>query len=111
MQEHERPAAFTVDVRRDGARAVVLPRGELDIATVGRVRAEIDRAVADGCDRVVLDLRETTFMDSTGLRLVIAQAAREDATLSFVDGSGPVSRLFDLTGMRDRLPFEPGEAR
>jgi anti-anti-sigma factor len=108
MQEHERPGAFSVEVRREGPRAVVVPCGELDLATVDRVRVAIDRVVAGGCDRVVLDLRETTFMDSTGLRLVIAQAAREDAGVSFVDGSEPVSRLFDLTGMRDRLRFEPG---
>lgn len=105
----DRLGAFAVEVERDGVRATVTPCGELDIATVDRVRVEIDGLVAAGCDRVVLDLRATTFMDSTGLRLVIAQAAREDAGVSLIDGTDPVSRLFDLTGMRERLPFESPE--
>jgi hypothetical protein len=47
-------------------------------------------------------------MDSTGLRLVIRQSAREDARVSVIDGSDEISRLFDLTGMRDAIRFEAG---
>jgi anti-anti-sigma factor len=100
--------SFAVETRPDRDRVMVIPRGELDLATVDAVAKEIDELVARGFDQVVLDLRRTSFMDSTGLRLVISQAAREDVRVSVIDGPDAVSRLFDLTGVRQRLAFDAG---
>jgi anti-anti-sigma factor len=100
-----RPEPFLVEIRPARSRVVVAPRGELDLATTDRLADEIDGLVNAGFDEIVLDLRELTFMDSTGLSLVVRQAQRPDATVVIVDGPAPVARLFDLTGMRAELPF------
>jgi anti-anti-sigma factor len=102
----ERAEPFSVEIQPGGDRTVVMPHGELDLATVDLLSTELDGLVARGCDTIVLDLRGTSFMDSTGLRLVVRQAAREDATVTLIDGPAAVSRLFDLTGLRASLPFE-----
>ena len=96
---------FAIGVRTANGRAFVIPRGELDMATTDEVAARIDALVRDGHEVVVLDLRELTFMDSAGLRLVVEQTRSADRQVSLIDGTEPVARLFDLTGLRPHLPF------
>jgi anti-anti-sigma factor len=105
---HDGAARFQVHVQPEPRGARVRPLGEIDAATVHRVRRKIDDCVAAGCERVVLDLRGVTFMDSTGLHLSLdADAAARAAgwELLILEGPGPVQRVFEVTGMRDRLPF------
>ena len=99
------PEAFQVDARPDRGRVIVAPHGELDLATVDRLRESVDGLVASGFGLVVLDLRGLSFMDSTGLSFIVEQARRDDATVEVIDGTPAVARLFDLTGLRGELPF------
>jgi anti-sigma B factor antagonist len=101
-------APFQVDAQAEPRGMRVRPTGEIDLATVGRVRRKIDQCVAGGCELLVLDLRGVTFMDSTGLHLVLdahAAARREGWELLVVEGPDSVQRVFEVTGLRDRLPF------
>lgn len=97
---------FSIDVLPDRHRVVVVPRGEVDITTVGRLAAEIDELVGRGFDAVVLDLRATPFMDSSGLHLLLEQTARADAQVTLIDGAPPVRRVIDVAGIRHLLRFE-----
>jgi anti-sigma B factor antagonist len=99
------PEPFSVEVRPDRQRAIVVPRGELDVATVGELAAEIDDLVRRGFDALALDLRETSFMDSSGVHLLLEQTARADARITIIDTSYPVRRVLELTGARHLLPF------
>jgi anti-anti-sigma factor len=98
---------FWVELRPDRERLVVVPHGELDLATVGAVRREIEELIARGFEGIVIDLRWTSFIDSTGLCLMLAQAAREDAVVTLIDGPERVRRVFDVAGIRQVLTFEP----
>jgi anti-anti-sigma factor len=89
------------EVTRSGA--VVTPRGEIDLATVDAVGAALASATAP---RVVLDLRETTFLDSAGIRLIVEAARDLEAQgreLVVVRGGPEVRRVFDLVGLDGRL--------
>ncbi len=89
----------------------VRPVGEIDLATAGRVRRKIDECVAEGCERVVLDLQDVSFMDSSGVHLVLdADAAARAASweLLVIEGPWQVQRVFELTGLRERLTFVDG---
>jgi anti-anti-sigma factor len=100
---------FTVDAG-DG---VVRPNGELDMATVPLVEAAL-REQAGAHGRVTLDLGRLTFVDSTGLRLVLEtmEAARRDGFGFAVLPGGPnVQRMFELAGIADRVPFVDGARR
>jgi anti-sigma B factor antagonist len=95
---------FMVDVYRDGEAVVVAPRGELDLATVGRLRDELARPASAAL--LVLDLRGLSFMDSSGLALVVEQQRRAEAgggDFRVVPGSGSVRRLFEVTGVARHL--------
>jgi anti-anti-sigma factor len=100
------PQPFRVDVLPDRNRVVVAPHGELDLATVDELRDEIDALAARGFQRIVVDLRALDFMDSTGLRLMLQQCNRTDATVALIDGAAPVSAIFDVTRTRAHLRFE-----
>lgn len=104
LAQHIEP--FTCNVTPERDHVIVAPRGDLDMATVGAVERELRRLRDTGFDRIVLDLRGLTFMDSTGLRLVIRwdTAAREDGfRFAIVPGADVVQRVFSLTGMDDHL--------
>jgi anti-sigma B factor antagonist len=100
--------AFRCLVVPDRETGWVCPTGELDLATVGRVDEALRELREDGFDRLVLDLRGLTFVDSTGVRLVLlwVQAAeREGFDLAVARGSGVVMRIFELSGLNHSLPW------
>ena len=102
------PPRLRVDVQAEPGGVSVCPHGEIDLATVGRIRHTIDDCVGAGCERVVLDLRGVTFLDCTGVHLVLdadAVARAAGWELLLIEGPVSVQRTFELTGVRDRLPF------
>lgn len=97
---------FRVDVRRDGAKAVVAVSGELDLASGPELETELDRLIGPEIKTVVIDLRQLDFMDSTGLSIIVRahqRMASEGCEVGLVKGSQQVQRLLDLTGVADRL--------
>ena len=101
---------FRCEVRVEQDRIRVVPIGDLDIATVPTTKERLREARETGHGRVVLDLREVSFMDSTGLRMILATAtlARDDGfAFSVIRGGPELQRLFELVGVLDRIPFEP----
>lgn len=89
--------------------ASVALHGELDMAATFKVEQELDRLLdRDGVRRLVLDLRPLTFIDSTGLRLLLqteARAREAEVDLTLVRGSAPVQRVFSIAGLTDFFPF------
>ena len=84
---------------------VVAVRGDVDLATVDVLRAQLTGAI-ERADKVVLDLREVAFMDTQGLAAVIeAEQSSSASGTSFVIVRAPatVHRLFDMIGLSERL--------
>jgi anti-sigma B factor antagonist len=101
---HETYPPFAVAVQRDEAVATVVVSGELDIATAPQLSA----IVAEHGDArlLVLDLNAFTFIDSTGLRVLIEAdraCAGTGSRLVVLAGDGPVRRLLDLCDLDGRL--------
>ena len=82
--------------------------GELDLASADAVQAELERVEATDAKAVVVDLSGLTFMDSTGVRLVLSAHARSRADanrLSLLRGPASVQRVLELCGVEGMLPF------
>lgn len=94
---------FSVTRRRVDDAIVVVPAGEIDLATVDRVSEEVERASTEAEGPIVLDLREISFLDSTGIRLVVQLARDLDGRFAVVRGTGEVARVFDLVGLDGRV--------
>lgn len=90
---------------REGLVHVAL-RGELDLSTVEKVEDEL-RRVEDHADKlIVLDLSALTFLDSTGLRLMVTadqRARKAGRRLALVKGPETVHRVFTITKLDERL--------
>jgi anti-sigma B factor antagonist len=100
---------FRVEVHpvRDSVR--LAPVGEVAIATVGKIDDCLRELRARGFRRFLLDLRQLTFMDSSGLRLILdwdARARRDGISFAVIPGPAGVQRLFEVAGALDRLPFQ-----
>lgn len=103
----EPPESFHCETRRDGDASSVRPIGELDLDTAAQLDQELTAVRSAGAGRIVLDMRALTFMDSTGLRLVIrwdTMAREEGFEFAIVPGPDVVHRVFRLTGMADVIP-------
>ena len=91
---------FRVDIEPERERVRVIPHGELDLATVGQLEAKIEEVRSRGFTSIVLDLRQLSFMDSTGLRLMLeldAESRADGFRFAIIDSEGPVRRLLELT--------------
>ncbi len=80
--------------------------GELDLASAEELEANLKQLESSEPEVLMLDLRELEFMDSTGLRTVIAADARakeRGGRLVVVRASEEVDRVFRLTRMDQHL--------
>ena len=99
---------LTVHSERDGIMHTVRLEGELDLASAEQLERELLRVERSDALSIVLDLSALEFIDSTGVRLIIQADARSRADshrLALLRGPRAVQRVFELTGMLDRLPF------
>jgi anti-anti-sigma factor len=97
---------FSVEERRQGAAAILTVSGELDLRTSPELEERLGQAFDAGVELVILDLRQIEFMDSTGLRVLLAshQRAQESGRrFALVRGADQVERVLTLTGVRDLL--------
>ena len=101
---HDDPgnARFRFDSRLAGSALELALAGDFDMAATFRLESELDRLLAGGgVRRLVLDLGEVRFMDSSGLGALLSIRERTqalDIEMSLRDVSDPVRRLLLLTG-------------
>lgn len=99
---------FELTLRRDGDIPILSLSGELDIAVVGRLDQGLAPLEEHRPAVLVLDLRELSFMDSSGLRLVLEadmRARRDGRRLVVVRGPDAVHRVFTVATLDKRLEF------
>jgi anti-anti-sigma factor len=95
-----------VIAERTTRQSTVVLSGDLDSVTQEAARAQI--ASAGDADVLVIDLRRVTFMDVSGMRLLIEarmECDRTGRTLRVVRGSRCVHRLLSLCGVEGYFDF------
>jgi anti-anti-sigma factor len=108
------PQEFGVEVTRDDRVSTVRVRGEIDLAAAERLEQALQSVQDEPSEVTILDLREVTFLDSTGLRTITsadARARKDGHELRIVRGSDQVQKLLHVTGMDKILPLvdDPAE--
>jgi anti-sigma B factor antagonist len=99
---------FRCEVVREGEAARVRVFGELDMEAVPALSAEMAQLRGTGCRSVVFDLRELSFLDSSGLRFFLdcaGEARRDGFALALIPAPPAVQRVFELTGTSEHLQF------
>jgi len=82
--------------------AVLAVSGEVDVATVPRLREQLHSLVAQGSHRIVVDLEGVEFLDSTGLGVLVGALKRvraHDGELRLVCTQSRVRKVFEVTGL------------
>jgi len=108
------PAPLRIDVRPDRERVLVCPTGEIDLETAPTVQSVIVQLIESGFARVVVDMSGVTFLDSTGVRTLLAahrRACELGAGVSLILGSSVARATLEIAGALDRLDLEDGPSR
>ncbi|MBA2770106.1 MAG: STAS domain-containing protein [Sporichthyaceae bacterium] len=99
-----------LDPNSVGSYTVVGVTGEVDVATAPSLRDSVLSLLNRGTDKLVLDLRGVTFMDSTGVGSLLRihhRAGLLGTTVHFVADQPAVLRVLDLMQLRQRLHITP----
>jgi anti-sigma B factor antagonist len=91
---------------RNGDQAVLTVQGELDAYTAPGLEDHIAGLLNENVSDLVLDLAQTGFLDSSGLRALLTVHRRLEAAggrLELRDASEPVVRLLEITGLREHF--------
>lgn len=90
----------------DQGAVVVRIIGEIDISNVDDARELVDPVTDLGAEQVVFDLSDLSFIDSSGLALLLSVADKVPSVL-LKGPSRSVTRIIEVTGLQQRLPIEP----
>ena len=106
--QHGAHDTLIVDLEARAGAVWVLPQGELDIDSVEEIEQALSIALASEAERVVVDLGGLEFLDSTGLRAIVAACRGDDGhRVSLVPGPPAVQGVFNVSGLAAELPFLP----
>jgi anti-sigma B factor antagonist len=96
------PVDLGLKVEERGDVAVLAVSGEVDVATVPRLREQLHGLVASGTPRIVVDLDAVDFLDSTGLGVLVGALKRvrsNGGELALVCTSPRIRKVFEVTGL------------
>jgi anti-anti-sigma factor len=103
---------FSVEVVEIGDEPVVVVRGEIDLRSAGSFGHAIDAVLARSPKRLVVHLGEITFMDSSGVQVLLrahAALGRLPEATVLQSPAAAVRRVLELAGVADLFVYE-GEA-
>lgn len=106
-ERHLRVNGLGIGSARRGGDHVITLDGDLEMANVAVIESELNQVEAGDCNGIVLDLRGLSFLDSTGIHLLISAHERATANgrpLALVVDDGPVHRVLDVCGALSILP-------
>jgi anti-sigma B factor antagonist len=93
---------LSFEVREEGGSARLILRGELDTASVPTANKALEDLLDAGRGRVIVDLRELDFMDSTGVKFLLDgrdSARGRGVTIAIAYDEGMVERVLTVSGV------------
>jgi anti-sigma B factor antagonist len=105
MARHQQ---FEIHSEIEAGRGLLMPAGELDIATVPELDKAAQALLSQGVSELMIDLSRVTFMDSTGLRFLIGlhdEACEAGWTLGLLRPAEGPRALLQITGLDEHLPL------
>jgi anti-sigma B factor antagonist len=99
---------LAVQLQQEGERIVVRAWGELDLSSAKEFEAKLRHAIRESSFGVILDLDAVTFIDSTGLRVLISAAMMSHTSrreLIVLRASAQVLHVIETSGVEDLLPL------
>lgn len=99
----------SIDVAQHDGIPVAHVQGEIDLSNIADVRAAIAGAITNASRALVVDLSDTTYMDSRGVHLLFELAERltrsQQQFLVVVPSDAPIRRLLLITHLEQVAPI------
>lgn len=99
-------ADFSVETQLDGSTLLLSLAGEFDWAVTGHVEGALESACEIPIEHVVFDLSALTFIDITGLKVILKtheRAPEQGFDVTVVRPRGLANRIFTLTRAAETL--------
>ncbi len=98
--------------RMENGLAVLDVAGELDLYTSPKLKSALDTLVAEGHIQLLVNLQETTYLDSTALSILTTALHRvreSGGNLGLIYSQPQIDRMFTLTGLKEVFPIFQSE--
>jgi anti-sigma B factor antagonist len=104
-----------VEAQRRGRVVTVVPHGEVDVYSSPTLREYMLHATSDGAAKIFVDLRDVTFIDGTGLEILVTslkRATANHASLELICADAHILKILRLAGLSNAFkiysypPFE-----
>jgi anti-anti-sigma factor len=108
LDRRSEAGGLEVQLEQAGERVVVRARGELDVVSASAFEAELRGAIRASDFGVILDLDGVTFLDSTGLRVLIAASTlclTSRRELIVLCASPQAKQVIETSGLEELLPL------
>jgi len=99
-------APLAVRTTQEDGVPVISVAGELDLTNATELRSAIEAVLSGHDQRIVFEVRQLTYMDSSGIAL-FAYAAGQDREVELRDPTAIVRRLIEMTGLNEVLHIAP----
>jgi len=97
-------------VHQDNDHTVLSAAGEIDLSTSENLDGAVVEALDQGTSHLTLDLSEVTFLDSSGLGVIVKalkRAKEVNVTFDVVAANDRVLKVFKLTGLDAVIEIYP----
>ncbi len=98
--------AFSATNRLHDGHSVIVLSGELDVASAGALSRELDEAERNGAGEVNVEISALSFIDSSGLAVLVAaqqKSEKQGRRLSLSGARALVQRVFGIAGLVEFL--------
>lgn len=106
MAETWRVSKLEVSTRFEEDIPIITAVGEADLITSRRLKETSDNLIATGHCKIVFDLRDTTYIDSSGFRALLEarnKVVQRGGNIALVSLTAPVERVFNLLHLGELL--------
>jgi anti-sigma B factor antagonist len=103
---------LSIGVTESSGSAVVTIAGEIDLASAPSLRERLSQCMDKGCRDITLEMSGVSFMDSSGIKALLAargQLEEVDGRLTLSSPSRTVLRVLDVTGLSSVFAITGGE--
>ena len=99
---------LVLESRTESGWGVLAVKGEVDLYTSPQLKDKVTEIIEQGQSRIVIDLTDVGFMDSSGLGVLVTalkRARERDGTLALVAPEGSVHKVLTITGLDRVFPI------
>ena len=97
-----------ISTEQNGSACTIALAGEVDVYTAPQLKEELVALIQSGCTRLIVDMDRVTFIDSSGLGVLVSALRRvreKDGAVRVVCAHDSVLKIFRITGLDKVFPI------